>query len=425
MNNQPSANDGQVTADPTAELGTFYGVSEEEALPAKPERPFKNDYALYNTPREGFLKAMKECTGATESTKNSIYYRLELLKKEQEQMGLSNETIHSMRKKTLEELTAVVLKRKGLYDRKEFAERVKARVNGDEIILIKPVLKSLVMDKGVGWVLFDTLTKLPRDHRAVLWFLIKKLLDREKAEKNTEPIYFTPAEFQNVLGKKSYLAWQIREALDELGKITIPYIYCYSDKHWERIEVGTREQIIQPYWEERGQAVARNDVPEGHRSKWLFGAKFGELFRLVVIYNLLQKRYRLIPVEAFKLKDRAEIVLEYFLLKEASEHKSKLVKIDYETFWKVIFMIPEPKNANNFIGEIRKTLNTLEKRMKVYWGKKGRGTNTKFYLSKSEESLAFCRPRNTKASADKPCLPKTSRELLAEKVSKFRLLTEK
>jgi hypothetical protein len=146
---------------------------------------------------------------------------------------------------------------------------------------------------------------------------------------------------------------------------------------------------------------------------------------LVVIYNLLQKRYRLIPVEAFKLKDRAEIVLEYFLLKEASEHKSKLVKIDYETFWKVIFMIPEPKNSNNFIGEIRKTLNTLEKRMKVYWGKKGRGTNTKFYLSKSEESLAFCRPRNTKASADKPCLPKTSRELLAEKVSKFRLLTEK
>lgn len=401
---------------------------EEPELPEpKPERPSKNDFTLYNRLREGFLTDMEKCDRTYEGTKDSIYHELTCYKKEQEAMGLSNETIHWMKKKTLEELAVVWLKRKGLYDRKEFAERMKENVKGDEIILTKLTPKNLVLDKSFSWVLFDALQRLTRDQRAVLWFLMKKLLNTEMAELRKEPFYFTPAELQNALGKKNFMAWQIKDALDRLGMITIPYVYCYTNERWEKIEVGTREQVIQPYWEETGQAVARKDVPEEHRTKWLFGAKFGDLFKAVVIYNLLQKRYRLIPVEAFKLKDRAEIVLEYFLLHE--DLKSKVVRINYETFWKTIFMTSEPKEARVFIADvIKKALDILEDKMKIYWGWEGRGINAVFYLSKSEERLEFCRlkkcPHPVSLSLIKrgkePCRPKTSRELIAEKVDKFR-----
>jgi len=434
MNNPTIAkndlDNGQVIAEPSADLGLFYGPDdstekeyEEPELPEpKPERPSKNDFTLYNRLREHFLKAMEECDKCYEGTKDLIYHELTCIKKKQEEVGLSNETIHWMKKKTLEELAVVWLKRKGLYDRKEFAERMKERVKGDEIILTKLTPKNLVLDKSFSWVLFDALQRLTRDQRAVLWFLMKKLLNTEMAELRKEPFYFTPAELQNALGKKNFMAWQIKDALDRLGMITIPYVYCYTNERWEKIEVGTREQVIQPYWEETGQAVVREDVPEEHRTKWLFGAKFGDLFKAVVIYNLLQKRYRLIPIEAFRLKGRAEIVFEYFLLHE--DLKSKVVRVNYETFWKTIFMVPEPKpkDVNNFIFKIIQTaLNNLKDKMKVYWGWEGRGIKAVFYLSRSEKRLAFCRQKKTK----KPCRPKTSRESIAEKVNRFRLLTEK
>lgn len=388
--------------DPPPSPGLFYGPDdsmereyEEPELPEpKPERPHKNDWAIYNTLREGFLKALGKCRGAGEQTKEAIYYALGRSKIEQEGVGLSNEKVHSMGKKTLEELTAAKLKKIGCYDHQEFLERVQVK----ESIILKPTTKNLVMDRGTAWTLFDTLTKLTRDQRAVLWFLVQKLRNTEKPEERKEPFYFTPKELQNALEKKNFLAWQIKDALDALGKITIPYVWRYREKRWDKedleIEEGTREQMVQPYWKEVGEIAAKKNVPEEHRTKWLFGARFGGLFQLVVISNLLEKRYRLIPIEAFKLKDRAEIAFEYFLLHEADQ-RSRVVRISYETFWKIIFMTSEPEYVSDFIVEIKKTLNILEKRMKVYWGKKGRGMSAVFYLSKSKESLDFCHLRNT------------------------------